>query len=315
MFWALPAWVMSGVGTIDHAVPFQCADKVADPPVSSVPTAHTSPGLTAVIAVANCDDISGVGEVAAVQVVPFQCSNSNWIVSVASLLSQPAAHRSPGPVPEIEVSTSASPGMPVAGSGLGTIDHRVPFQCSIRAGPSWGDAAPPLKLVPTAQAFPGPRSSTAFSRACCPAGCGTGTRVQVPPDRCSASGWSRAFWSMKVPTAHASPGPVADTLPSVLLVGSGAMPCGLTVASTFQTGPAAAPPGPADVAPAWAAPAVAVGPPAAADAGWVTPAETSAAAATAAAAMMRFGTMKVPPVRPLTTPYACEPGSRGHAPG
>ncbi len=175
--------------------------------------------------------------------VPFQCSNSSEIVSVAALLSQPAAHRSLGPVPEMAVSTSESPGMPVAGLGLGTIDHLVPFQCSIRVGPSPVVPAPPLKLVPTAQALPGLRSSTAFSRACCPAGCGTGTRVQVLPDRCSASGWSRAFWSMKVPAAHASPGPVADTLASVLLVGSGAMPCGLTVASTFQIEPAAAPPG------------------------------------------------------------------------
>src|SRR5579863_6498068 len=100
---------------------------------------------------------------------------------------------------------------------------------------------------------------------------------------------------MKVPTAHASPGPVADTLASVLLVGSGAMACGLTVASTFQTGPAARLS-------------------TAADAGWVRPAETSAVAATAAAAIMRFGIMTVPPVQALTTPCACEPGIRGHAP-
>src|SRR5580692_10949637 len=188
--------------------------------------------------------------------------------------------------------------MPVAGFGLGTIDQLVPFQCSIRVSPAGVAVTPPLKLVPTAQALPGLRSSTALNRACCPAGCGTGTRVRVLPDRCSASGWSRAFWSMKVPTAHASPGPVADTLASVLLVGFGAMPCGLTVGSTFQIEPVAAPPGPATVAAAsaWGAPKVVLGPPAAANAGWVTPAETSAAAATAAAAIIRFGTMKVPPV-------------------
>ena len=169
-----------------------------------MPTAHTLLGLIAVIAVANCADMNGVGDVTAVQVMPFQCSNSSESVLVASLLSQPAAHRLSGPVPEMAVSTSASPGMPVAGLGLGTIDHLVPFQCSIKVGPSWGAPMPPLKLVPTAQALPGLRSSTAFSRACCPAGCGTGTRVQVLPDRCSASGWSRAFWSVKVPAAHAS---------------------------------------------------------------------------------------------------------------
>ena len=192
------------------------------------------------------------------------------------------------------VSTSVSPGMPVAGFGLGTIDHLVPFQCSIRVSPPGVAPTPPLKLVPTAQALPGPRSSTAFSRACCPAGCGTGTRVQALPDRCSASGWSKALVSMKVPAAHASPGPVADTLASVLLVRPGAMPCGLTVASTFQIEPVA-------------------GPPAAADAGWVTPAETSEAAATTAAAIMRLGIMKVPPVQALTAPCACEPDIRRHA--
>src|ERR1700722_16685448 len=291
---------MSGVGTIDHAVPFQCAARFFELSVSSWPTAHTLSGLIAVMPLANCDDRSGVGEVAVVQVVPFQCSNSHWIVGVASLLSQPAAHRSPGPVPEMAVSTSVSPGMPVAGFGLGTIDQLVPFQCSIRVSPPGRAPPPPLKRVPPAQALPGLRSSTAFSRACCPAGCGTVTRVQVLPDRCSASGWSRACWSWKVPPAHASPGPVADTLASVLLVGSGAMACGLTVASTFQIEPAAAPPGPAAVG---AAPACgAWGALAAAKAGWVTPAETSAAAATAAAATMRFGIMKGPPVRALTPP-------------
>src|SRR5579863_5808549 len=238
---------MSGVGTIDHAVPFQCADRFFELSVSSWPTAHTSLGLMAVMPLANWDDPRGVGEAAAVQVVPFQCSNNSEIVLAPLLLSQPAAHRSLGPVPEMAVSTSVSPGMPVAGFGLGTIDHLVPFQCSIRVSPAGVAVTPPLKLVPTAQALPGLRSSTAFSRACCPAGCGTGTRVQVLPDRCSASGWSRALVSMKVPTAHASPGPVADTLLSVLLVGFGAMPCGLTVASTFQIEPAAAP-GPATVA-------------------------------------------------------------------
>jgi hypothetical protein len=39
---------------------------------------------------------------------------------------------------------------------------------------------------------------------------------------------------MKVPTAQASAGPVADTLASVLSVGFCALACGLTVASTFQ---------------------------------------------------------------------------------
>src|SRR5580693_2178929 len=199
MFWASPAWLSSGGRTSDHAFPFQCADRLFDPWVSSVPTAHTLPGLMAVMPEANWSDLTGVGEVAAVQVVPFQCSNSNWIVWVASLLSQPAAHRSLGPVPEMAVSTSVSPGMPVAGFGLGTIDQLVPFQCSIRVSPAGVAVTPPLKLVPTAQALPGLRSSTAFSRACCPAGCGTGTRVQALPDRCSASGWSRALVSMKVP--------------------------------------------------------------------------------------------------------------------
>ena len=33
----LIAWI--GVVTTDHAVPFQCADRVCDPSVSSVPTA------------------------------------------------------------------------------------------------------------------------------------------------------------------------------------------------------------------------------------------------------------------------------------
>jgi hypothetical protein len=41
---------------------------------------------------------------------------------------------------------------------------------------------------------------------------------------------------MKVPTAQASAGPVADTLASVLSVGFSVLVCGLTVASTFQIG-------------------------------------------------------------------------------
>ena len=171
---------------------------------------------------------------AAVQAVPFQRSNSSWIVWVASLVSQPAAHKSSGPVPVMEVSTSLSPGMPVAGFGLGTIDHRVPFQCSISVVPAGVAPIPPLKLVPTAQALAGLRSSTAFSGACSPAGWGTVTRVQPVPLRCSASGGSRALAFMKVPTAQASAGPVADTPASVLLVGFSALACGLTVASTFQ---------------------------------------------------------------------------------
>lgn len=76
-----------------------------------MPTAHTLPGLMAVMPEANWSDLAGVGEVAAVQAVPFQRSNSSWIVWVAWLVSQPAAHRFSGPVPEMEVSTSLSPGM------------------------------------------------------------------------------------------------------------------------------------------------------------------------------------------------------------
>ena len=56
-------------------------------------------------------------------------------------------------MPEMEVSTSLSPGMPVAGFGLDTIDHRVPFQCSISVVPAGVAPIPPLKLVPTAQAL------------------------------------------------------------------------------------------------------------------------------------------------------------------
>ena len=157
----------------------------------------------------------------------------------------------------MEVSSSPSPGMPVAGFGLGTIDQAVPFQCSIRVSPS---------LVPTAQALSGLRSSTPDRVApCAGAGSGTCTRVQVVPFQCSASGSLMACWFSKVPTAQASAGPEADTLARVVSVGPAAVACGLTVGSTFQIEPTA-------------------GPPAAANAGWVTPAETSAAAATAAAA-------------------------------
>src|SRR5215469_2639187 len=95
----------NGVGTLLHAVPFQCADTVAWPPVS--PTAQTSFGAIAVIASANWMPTS-VGGWTKLHAVPFQCSNSIAMKLVPSE-KKPAAHRSFGPVPLIEVSSSEAP--------------------------------------------------------------------------------------------------------------------------------------------------------------------------------------------------------------
>jgi hypothetical protein len=77
---------------------------------------------------------SPAGDFTAVQLVPSKCSNKSWISPPPpfSITSDPAAHRSFGPVPAMAVSESPSPGTPVTGFGLGATDQVVPFQCSIR---------------------------------------------------------------------------------------------------------------------------------------------------------------------------------------
>src|SRR5205823_5019242 len=106
-----------GVVAMDHRRPFQWAARVVWREL--FPTAHTSFGATAAMAIPNCS-VPPDGGWTALHDLPLKCSNSKMFSLSGSLCSHPAAHRSAGPVPEMAVSTSPEFAS-VAGFGLGTM--------------------------------------------------------------------------------------------------------------------------------------------------------------------------------------------------
>ena len=112
-----------GLAMIFHRLPFQCSMsvRVVRDESSKDPTAHTSLDVTADTALrAEEREPGGVGLVATLHAVPFQCS-----VRPAEL--RPTAHAS---LPEM-AATPARKEPAVPTFGLGRMDHKVPSQCSV----------------------------------------------------------------------------------------------------------------------------------------------------------------------------------------
>src|SRR5215472_9684422 len=98
---------------------------------------------------------------------------------------------------------SAEPGL--AGLGVATRAHLLPFQCRARV---WD--RPPLEVLPTAHAFVAELASTA-SRGLFVPGCGLAFRVHWRPFQCRISEVSFPVGASTLPTAHASLAEVAVT--------------------------------------------------------------------------------------------------------
>ena len=134
-------WVglVSGVATTSHAVPFQCSASVCPP---SCPTVQQFELLTHSTPPRMLTELGfGVGTMDHVD--PFQCSASVWSVVFV-----------PFPNPVAQQSTLLTQSTPLnafnvdaLGSGVGTMDHALPFQCSANVFP----LKDPRPIDPTAQ--------------------------------------------------------------------------------------------------------------------------------------------------------------------
>src|SRR5436309_609628 len=106
---------------------------------------------------------------------PSQCSAiGKWL-----RWFEPTAHTS-------FEATAVTPNSIALANGVGawTIDHDVPFQCSVRtSGSTWG-----TWLRPTAQTSFGATAATPRNWVCAPETVGVGTTCHAVPSKCSASG-------------------------------------------------------------------------------------------------------------------------------
>src|SRR5262249_12402843 len=109
------------------------------------------------------------------------------------------------PVRTLPASVSPAGG---TGSGVGTIDHALPSQCSTSAAP--------LRLLPPAQALVGLRSATPSRMDLAePVVAGVATIVHAAPSQCAAIGLvvAKPVWLVE-PTAQASVALAAPTASS-----------------------------------------------------------------------------------------------------
>src|SRR5438445_8376550 len=95
------------------------------------------------------------------------------------------------------------------GSGLGTMDHDEPFQCSISVL---------VSVNPTDQTSVADAAAMPCRKVLEPETFGLCTTAQDAPSQCSMSGRFRMFAPLvcRAPTAHASLGEIATTPSSVL---------------------------------------------------------------------------------------------------
>ena len=138
-----------GLRTIDHLVPFQCSTsvfatdsvllKVPPTATQSLVLGHTTPKRKD----SGCAVGFGLGSID--HRVPFQCSTNVFEAEPSAFSYCPTAK-------QLLALRHATPKRPDLGCavalGLGSIDHRVPFQCSTNVF----EAEPPvLKPCPTAK--------------------------------------------------------------------------------------------------------------------------------------------------------------------
>src|SRR5262249_17853430 len=154
-----------------HALPFQCSTSV---PAIVVPTAQTlfDPSVATPASDARGTPIAGVGT--APQALPFQCTASG----VTGLLKPvrlvwPTAQTSFDATPATAASVSSLNSV----STLGTTDHALPFQCSVRVASPPSSAAL-LVRDPTTQ--PSVDEPNAPPLSCAPGGLGLGTTRNPP---------------------------------------------------------------------------------------------------------------------------------------
>jgi len=174
-----------GLPTIDQAVPFQCSASVLPVPVRKF---WLSPTATQSLVLAHATPLRsefgravGFGLATIDQLDPFQCSTSVCAASPFAVWALPTAK-------QLSVLGQATSFRNEAGwvaSGLGTIDHRDPSQCSTRvcaAVTSLFSASPTEKqLVVVGHDTP---TRNAPGR---PVGFGLGMIDQPVPFQCSAS--------------------------------------------------------------------------------------------------------------------------------
>src|ERR1700683_2075508 len=220
-----------GVETTDQLVPFQCSEVKACELTS--PTAHT---LFAEIAVSpSMKPAPSAGGGTAVQLVPLYFANSGTMLPPPAK-SSPAAQMSVG-LTAAMAHSSSDPVLPPAGSGLGTIDQLVPFQCSMSV---WSWSVEVLVLKPTAQPSPGATSATPSKLAVVPDGTGSCSPVHAVPFQWSANGPWTAAWVGFGPTASASVADAAETAVNPTSVVPATSGSGSGAGTTLKVGAAAA---------------------------------------------------------------------------
>ena len=159
-------------------VPFQCSISVLPPTAEvapmSEPTAQALVAEMAVTAPIVGVLVPGCAIGTTVQAVPLKCSASADVVPVVVLTVVPTTQTS---VAELAEMDPFAPGVK-SGSGMVTVLHAEPFQCS--------RSEPPLPR-PTAKALAGLRSTTPFSCAAEPVTTSEEFTDQAVPFQCSIS--------------------------------------------------------------------------------------------------------------------------------
>src|SRR5262249_55506301 len=203
-----------GLGTIDHALPFQCSTSVCVTTLTPLtdedePTAQMSFGAIAAIPEREFDDDpAGFGLGTTLQALPFQCSTSVPVIVVptAQTLFDARAAR------------LTSEARVTAIDGVGTALHALPFQCS--ASGITGLLAPIGFVWPTAQTSFDATPATAASVSSMRSVSKLGTTDHALPFQCSVSVAAPPSSGALLGCAPPPQPPVGDTKPTPVSIPS-----------------------------------------------------------------------------------------------